>query len=416
MASKAVWEYRGDPERAALLVQFSNGTIQNPKDVHFTLYENEDEKTPEAKRQRVLTADTDRLSYEGNNFSSETANGTPLCKYFVGVLNKATGKMEVYDAELIKMQPVLESDKKKENPSVDVPDIPTRTYREKVDALIEAFGTTKQKRALNSRKLNQVGSEILNKAMEKAAEDIIENKGRTELLNRAIAPKKELLLSVFMPPCNPNADKPENVYKFDDLISPVEYAALESVSTVFRKLTYEEILRMTEKKEHSSFILQELQDLELETDVDHQARVMWYLDNLIKFSQLKVVRRKDLISKGCPAVISGNLLKKFTVVVYKRGGLQNCISGSMKSKIVAYVLALALHISDFQVDLTCLQRDLQLTENRIVEIAKAMGLRISGRSMYTEVSFEENHKFATLRLPLTVHKYSTRIIRRKKML
>lgn len=48
-----------------------------------------------------------------------------------------------------------------------------------MDALIEAFGTNRQKRALSSRKLNQVGSETLNKAMVKAAEDIIENKGKT---------------------------------------------------------------------------------------------------------------------------------------------------------------------------------------------------------------------------------------------
>lgn len=46
-----------------------------------------------------------------------------------------------------------------------------------MDSLIEAFGTNKQKRALSSRKLNQVGSEILHKAVAKAANAIIDEKG-----------------------------------------------------------------------------------------------------------------------------------------------------------------------------------------------------------------------------------------------
>lgn len=46
-----------------------------------------------------------------------------------------------------------------------------------MDSCIEAFGTTKQKRALNSRRMNKVGSESLNLAVSKAAENIIDTKG-----------------------------------------------------------------------------------------------------------------------------------------------------------------------------------------------------------------------------------------------
>lgn len=44
--------------------------------------------------------------------------------------------------------------------------------------------------------------------------------------------------------------------------------------------------------------------------------------------------------------------------------LRNLISDSMKAKITAYVILLALHINDFQIDLTMLQRDLKLSERR----------------------------------------------------
>lgn len=48
-----------------------------------------------------------------------------------------------------------------------------------MDSCIEAFGTTKQKRALNSRRMNRVGNESLNRAVAKAAESIIDTKGVT---------------------------------------------------------------------------------------------------------------------------------------------------------------------------------------------------------------------------------------------
>lgn len=49
----------------------------------------------------------------------------------------------------------------------------------KVDLCIEAFGTSKQKRALNARRMNAVGNDVLNTAVTKAAANIIDTKGVT---------------------------------------------------------------------------------------------------------------------------------------------------------------------------------------------------------------------------------------------
>ncbi|NP_001120306.1 DNA-directed RNA polymerase I subunit RPA49 [Xenopus tropicalis] len=419
MASRATWEYHGAPQhgKGALVVQFSNGTIQSPESVNFTLYSNKDDNNPKAKRQRILAAETDRLSYVANNFTSDAVKSNSLCRYFVGVLNKETGKMEVYDSEQYRMQPILESNKEKELHTEDVMDQPSKSYREKVDALIESFGTNKQKRALSSRKLNQVGSEILNKAMAKAAEEIIESRGTKELVKDAVD-KKQQETSLFLPPCDYNANKPENAYKFDDLISPVEYAALETASAAFRNMTSEDLLQMVENKKSGLFVLQELQglrEIKDEKALDHQARCLWYLDALIKLSQLRTVKRKDIMTPECPGIICGKLMKNFTVEVFKNGRIQNSISGTTKTKIVAYVIAIALHISDFQVDLTLLQSDMKLQESRILEIAKAMGLKIAKRTMYSESLIEEGHKIGMLTIPLTVYKPSGGELKRKKM-
>lgn len=51
--------------------------------------------------------------------------------------------------------------------------------RAQVDLCIEAFGTSKQKRALNSRRMNAVGNDVLNTAVTKAAANVIDAKGVT---------------------------------------------------------------------------------------------------------------------------------------------------------------------------------------------------------------------------------------------
>ncbi|XP_073405768.1 DNA-directed RNA polymerase I subunit RPA49 [Dendrobates tinctorius] len=403
MAGKASWEYRGDPERPALLVQFSNGTVQTPENVVFNLYKNK--ASSKAKRQRILTAQTERLSYVGKNFTPEALKSSSLCRYFVGALNKQTGKMEVYDAERFSMQPILEKNATRlsDEQVQDTPDQPSRTYREKVDALIEAFGTNKQKRALTSRKLNQVGSEILSKEMTKAAEEIIESKG-TELVQEVVERKEEESYSLFLPPCNAHADKKESVYEFDQLISPVEYESLKNVSAVFKNMTPEELQERIKKKQHGAYVLQELGELKYAQDIDRKARVLWYLDTLTKLINNKIIKRKDLVALECPNVMIGNFLKNFTVTIFKNESVKNSISATMKCKIASYVLALALHISDFQVDLTLLQRDLKFTENRMLEISKAMGLRINKRMMFSSLSVDEGHKIGSLELPLPVYK------------
>ncbi|XP_069820468.1 DNA-directed RNA polymerase I subunit RPA49 isoform X2 [Dendropsophus ebraccatus] len=403
MAGKAAWEYRGEPERPALLVQFSNGTVQTPENVCFTLYNNKAATAP-TKSQRILTAQTERLSYIGKNFTPEALKSSSLCRYFVGVLNKETGKMQVYDAEHFSMQPILEDSRSEDQQAEETRDQSRLTYRDKVDALIEAFGTNKQKRALSSRKLNQVGSEILSKEMAKAAEVIIESRGTTELVQEAVVKIEEESYSLYLPLCNAQADKLEDVYKFDDLIPPPEYAALENVAAAFKDITADEIQTKIEKKEHGSYVLHELGELKLAKDIDRQARALWFVDTLIKLSKLKTVKRKDLAAMGCPSIIIANLMKNFTVSTFKNERVQNSISATMKCKIVSQVLALALHISDFQVDLTLLQRDLKLTEDRMVEIAKALRMKINKRMMFSDLNLGEGHKMGTLELPLVVYK------------
>ncbi|KFQ07452.1 DNA-directed RNA polymerase I subunit RPA49, partial [Leptosomus discolor] len=342
-----------------------------------------------------------------------------LPRYFIGVLDKDSGQMEVYNAEIFNMQPLLSALSRyaaeggleivrprewitgKQNsfssaellfvteprrvtqriqsfgslffPCAAGPGYCCSLIQQRVlihicltqmDLCIEAFGTSKQKRALNSRRMNAVGNDVLNTAVTKAAANVIDAKGVTALIQDA-AQDDVQNISVFLPQCNEDADKPENVYKFEDILSPAEYEALRVPAAVFVNITPEEITKKTEDKSHCSFVLEELKFLPAdEKSRDHKARCLWFLDTLIKFSYLKVIKKKHPMGPECPHVISKKLMKNFTSLTYNNGSVQNLISASMKAKITAYVIALALHINNFQTDLTVLQNDLKLQESR----------------------------------------------------
>ncbi|KAK6324422.1 hypothetical protein J4Q44_G00037640, partial [Coregonus suidteri] len=54
----------------AVIVQFSNGNLRNTEQLDFSFYKNIDETNPRKKHRRMLVAESNRLSYVGNNFGT----------------------------------------------------------------------------------------------------------------------------------------------------------------------------------------------------------------------------------------------------------------------------------------------------------------------------------------------------------
>ncbi|NXD03374.1 RPA49 polymerase, partial [Certhia familiaris] len=284
-----------------------------------------------------------------------------------------------------------------------------------MDLCIEAFGTSKQKRALSSRRMNAVGSDAVSTAVTRAAANLIDTKGVTALL-QDMAQDDVQNISAFLPPCHEDADRPEHVYRFEDILSAAEYEALRVPAASLASVSTEEVARRAEERSHCSFVLEELKFLPAdEKSRDHKARCLWFLDTLIKFSHLKVIKKKHPMGPECPHIITKKLMKNFTSMTYNNGSLQNFISASMRAKIAAHVIALALHINNFQTDLTVLQNDLKLSESRILDIAKALRLRVSKAKGVPGLGSDQSHKLGTLSLPLPTQKAPEGQRKRRKM-
>ncbi|XP_036950371.1 DNA-directed RNA polymerase I subunit RPA49 [Acanthopagrus latus] len=404
-------EERGSDK--AVIVQFSNGRVKNADKLDFTMYKNTDERNPRKKSRRILVAESDRLSYVGNNFGTGSLKCNNLCQYYVGVLNKQTMQMEVHSAQLFNMQPHIPGETTDSAKAQDT----TLTYRDKVDSLIEAFGTNKQKRALSSRRLNQVGSDTLQQAVAKAANTVIDQKGLEALQQEVAETESQAELALHLPPCTADADKPENVYAFDDLLSPVEFGALEQAGSKMAALTSEELQKMRDDGGRLC-VVKLLESMPTASDTrDKTSRGAFYLSLLLNLARQKSISRKFGQEEGCPRIILNKLMKTFTVETFNNGRIQNMVSSSMRAKLAAYSLALLLHLGHMTADLTLLHRDLGITEAKIIEVAKSMGLTLirPARVKSDEAGLRDDHSQASLVLPLVKYDQFMERRKRKKM-
>ncbi|KAJ8336046.1 hypothetical protein SKAU_G00393890 [Synaphobranchus kaupii] len=412
-AEGCIWKYCEEEREGnnAVIVQFSNGNLKNADHVDFALYKNTDGNNPRKKTRRILVAETERLCYVGNNFGTGSLKCNSLCKYYVGVLDKSTGQMEVHNAQLFNMQPLLPGESAAEEETLPAS---SKSYRDKVDSLIEAFGTNKQKRALSSRRLNQVGSDSLQQAVTRAADTIIDQKGLKALERDVAQAEAQADTVLYLPPCHADAERPQDVYLFDDLISPVEYAALEAPGRKLLELSPEDLEKMAEDGSPLS-VLKLLRLLSgADESCDRRARCIWYLSLLIKLANQRSITRKFGLEEGCPRIIQNKIMRTFTAET-----INNVVATSMRVKLAAYCLALLLHLEEQTADLTLLHRDLRITETKMLEVAKSMGLKLSKRLVSEEggpgAGPENEHRLATLELPLAKYEQLLQRRKRKKM-
>ncbi|XP_060772554.1 DNA-directed RNA polymerase I subunit RPA49 [Neoarius graeffei] len=408
MAASCTWKPCTETEKErAVLVKFSNGEVKNADKLNIRLFKHCDETNPRKKSRRIVVADSDRLSYVGSNFGPGASQCNNTCSYFVGVLDKTTMQMKVQPAQLFNLQPVIPGET-----AANAEENESKTYREKLDALIEAFGTTKQKRALSSRRMNTVGNDTLQKAVAHAANDIIDQKGLEALQQEVVDSQALTESTLFLPPCNKNATNREDVYPFDGLLSPAEFNSLKQLGEKMAGLCSED--QMTKDGFFPETVKKILKHLPKEgEDRDRQACCAWYLSFLIRLAQMKKLDRK-FGEDECPHVLYKKVQKNFTVERFDNGRLKNTVTTSTVSKIASHCLALLLHIGDQNVDLTLLHRDLSISENKMLEVAKAMGLTLSRQSMYSleEAGLQDDHRMASLELPLV--RYERRMERQKR--
>ncbi|XP_032806802.1 DNA-directed RNA polymerase I subunit RPA49 [Petromyzon marinus] len=396
-ASRAMWE-SGDPGARAALVQFANGEPASAGGIGLSVFTSTEREHPRKKHRAIVVAQAEHLYYVGQNFGVNTSRCNSLCRYYVGVLDKEDGKMRVYNAQHFMMQPNIQGEKEYEPKKKS-----EGSYRDKVDALIEAFGSHKQKRALSARRMNQVGGESLQKAVSTVAQQIIETRG-SEFLTREVQRVEAFEQSTYLPPCNPKATSPDEAYKLNDIITEMELEAAEEASSKYLELMKSGTKSVTQDTTLSALAIGAIRVTPNDASIRKlRAGLVWYLDTLVHLFQLKKKKfsSRDTLGDHMPPLLRTKILECFTTVSFDNGRVQNAMTPALRDKIIAYVLVLALHLNSFSINLSLLQKDFKVSEKKILEVARALGLKIK-QTRATSSTTEHKSRIAELAVPLTM--------------
>ncbi|CAL1276503.1 unnamed protein product [Larinioides sclopetarius] len=314
---------------------------------------------------RELVATNGRLNYSGS--SSQSA-----LKYFVGVRNKETGKMKLYDSVLFRMKPNLKNMVGNSEPVLH------KSYWEGMNDLTQNFGSKAKKRALNTLQKCTVDASLDNSLT--VNESILRSSPDRSSIDGA----RQI---DYLPPQDRNASVPNEVFDINDIISPEEDLALH------REAQDLLIGPASELYERCSSFCKYVAERFRSVNAT-QAKLLLYYNYLIIFQQLKYadIRKKDP-TPLIPDPYKKNMLEKFTLSSSnEKGRVSRTCPNQMKDKLVAYILVLALFIDDFKINLDGIYKDLNnVGVPKLKTIAEVLGCHTSKNNV---------GNIAELRLPL----------------
>uniref|UniRef100_K1PI91 DNA-directed RNA polymerase I subunit RPA49 n=1 Tax=Magallana gigas TaxID=29159 RepID=K1PI91_MAGGI len=352
-------------DEKAILAHFTNGRIDKKctRRIHFGYFEG-DQNNKKLKDRKMLVAETTDMSYVGQNYGPLASTMQQNCKYYVGVLDKTTGKMKICDAEIFQMHP-KPSDIDDEVETFSLPSTVTeKTFVEKNDMLTSAFGSKKKQRALESRLKNQIKGKALDKAM-------------SSVLSQA------------------SSIEPVQ------FVHPNEKQATAEASGVFFDATLDTIQQWRKENKYPKQILSLLSRMpKTEERRSEQATYIMYLYYLIHLHNLKQkqLRDKDPLPTDWPDHVRFHLLKRFTQTI-SGTSKQRIMPARLKDKLVCHILVLCLFLEEFSLELTNLQTDLSKSHEILYKHCQILGCSTKVKKVTTEEG-STSVRWATLSLPL----------------
>ena len=306
------------------------------------------------------------------------------------------------------------------------------TYSEKLNSLTAAFGSSKRRKAMQTKIKNKIDSDTLEVAVSAAVEeaqrtksnlandndtnesdDEEENGGARRLDNAAD--------HVILPVANKSATKPHEVYPLRDLfgggLGQQQLDAYTSeLATKFATASTDTIKQWLNAGIYANYICERLNVL-ASSSAAASASATHYQFKMGKCRLLALVhflltayglkpaqlRAKRGIMSGMdvPDAMVERLLDAYTCVSAANAQARSVRSmpRRLKDKLVCHILVVALHVDDFATQCDTFQRDLKLSMQRLVDFYQTLGCHV--KTKITQASNKKSQcKLATLTLPL----------------
>ncbi|KAL5022176.1 hypothetical protein ScPMuIL_001331 [Solemya velum] len=404
----------GPKMEAAVLANFTNGTLKPDCIGKFEAHiegdsqpdDSQKSKSHQNKRQTYLTAQTDKMKYRGSLESSQ-----PNVSYYLGIRDPSSGKMQILDVATVNMFPVFTDSptlmSKTPLRSETHQEVP-KTYQEKLDSLTKEFGSLKKKRSLESRKKLKLEKDKLDKTMENATDHYRLTPNSKAVVRETAHDESSSILS---PPCNRQADTPQDVYKLNDIISDQEMNDLTYAAQVFVNSTREEHKQWKENSVYPTFIINHICFLPLEEKARlFKSKCLMYMHYLMHVYQMnaKSLRKSYPLPSTWPITVRENMYARFMMSFKqsdKGSAIQRYMPSRYKDKVLLYILVLGLLIDNFHMELSDLMIDLKVGSTKLLTMLRFLGCHTKKNKIPSgeEGSAIDTH-FAVLSIPLAEHK------------
>lgn len=272
--------YESEPSIA--VASFFKG-FHAPVDTEFKLYRNK-----HSNDQYILHGENDRLEYIGKT-DSESVTGS---QYLVGIFNKKTNSVDLYKAPVLVSKAVSKSKRDLAGPKIkNQGQVRGSVLR---NALGEAFGTKKAKKAISDLERNRVDSDKL----VDVAVDIVDT---VKSASKGLPTRKEMETAVAndrpTPLANVDATDVEQIYPIENIIPLRELQSIR-VNGILKEKDIEKKLEFFPYIPKSTKYIRKKLNIFKEPSQIVKVQLLYYLTLLFGVYENRRCRSKDQLMEN----------------------------------------------------------------------------------------------------------------------
>lgn len=374
-----------------MVVATTFGGQSVPKDASFNVYKR--------KSDVIVHGENPVFEYDGQNQQDQGS-------YCLASYDPETNSVELYPSSLVNMAGVVKAKKMVEGPAVKQANVRNVLQR---NALGEAFGTKKAKKAITEMERNRIDAEKL-EDLEVAIVDTVQES--TENLPSQEKRQETLSSTRPIPPHNLETTKVEEVYPLDGIIPKFEWSYIR-VQPITQEKDLSKKLSLFPHKT-SQYVSSRMAAIENGVGTQtEKIKMIYYASLLLAVYENKRINNKAaLLAKvGNPpeALISG-ILDRFAVSKASQFGKTKdrnfAIDPVHEHKLLCYLLALILRIDNYTAEIAPLAQELSLKPSKLAELFRALGCAVKpptavqAEALGLSKAAAANYKLAVLSAPL----------------
>lgn len=375
-----------------------------PEDTKFDLY-----RKKGSKNEFLLHGENDRLEYEGKT-DSISIDGSQTV---VGLYNPQKKTVELYKAPILISKVVSKANKNLAGPSIkNKGEVRGSVLR---NALGEAFGTKKAKKAIADLERNRIDSDKLTDV----AVDIVDS---VRTAAKDLPTREELQETVSndrpTPLANLDATDVEQIYPVENIIPKRELQFIR-VNQIMKEDDLEKKLEYLPYTS-SKYISKKLPTLTQPSQLV-KLQMLYYLSLLIGvYDNRRANNKMKLLERlnSPPEALIDGILDRFTIARPGNFGRSKdrsyFINPQNEDKLLCYILVIVFHLDNFIVEISPLAQELGLKPSKIVSLFRTIGAIVKGATVAQAEAFgipksaANTYKIATLKVPFKLPEMTRR--------